>query len=145
MDAYALTNDEWTPFFEGLSGLLDNPAPLFMAVGEVARDCTLENFGASGTNRPAPWPLLSKKYAKKVKREYATLELTGELKASVQVSPPSTDSISVLADDQKASWHQLGEGRNKVRPFFPISADGQLTDYCQSKITAKLDEILREK
>ena len=140
MTTYSLVNDEWTKFLQGLEELTANGSSLFQAVGEVVKECTLENFGPSGTNRPKIWEPLSKDYARKVKREYATLEVTGALKSSVEVEPPSADSITITATDDKASYHQLGEGRNKERPFFPISADGDLTGYCQNHIADVLDE-----
>ena len=137
MNIFTTITDEWTPFLEGIAALTEDNLALFEPVGEAVKQCTLENFGVSGTNRPRVWPPLSKDYARKVKRDYATLDVSGELKNSITVEVAET---SIVATDEKASYHQLGEGYNKERPFFPISKDGELTEYCQQRITEALDQ-----
>src|SRR5690348_8741597 len=67
------------------------------AVGAKFKLLSIGNFGRTGTDRPEPWKSLSPKYAKKVGRSEATLELSGELFRSLRVSPPSGDSITVYS------------------------------------------------
>lgn len=96
-------------------------------VGAKLKWLTVQNFGISGTGRPSAWKPLSKRYAKRVGRETATLEASGELMRSLRVGQPNGESITVYSDDPKAGYHQFGEGHNPLRPFFPITTDGQLT------------------
>ena len=145
----SVSQDEWSPLLEKIRAEMLNPTEVLLQIGGVVRDCTLENFGETGTNRPMPWESLSEGYAKRVSRGYATLDTSGDpkprsgagaLKASVGVPETSGNSVSVTAESDIASYHQLGEGNNKERPFFPIDASGNLTPYCESKIFEKLDE-----
>jgi hypothetical protein len=135
-----ITKDEWTLLFADLRAKIADPSRLLAGVGTAARDCTLENFGATGTNRPNEWPALSERYAKKVKRTYATLEVTGELKGSIGFPNIEGNSVSITAGDEKASYHQIGEGNNKLRQFFPVDDQtGEATDYFQAKVNGFLD------
>lgn len=145
---FTTQTDQWTPFLEELSALLEAPGSFLSAVGSEIKTCTLENFGQTGTNRPIDWQTpLSKSYQRKLKkmgidRDYPTLELTGALKESVSVSSVGDDSVTVTARNDKASWHQDGEGNNPPRPFFPVF-NGEMTDYCQSRISTALDEYFK--
>ncbi|MDE2106131.1 MAG: phage virion morphogenesis protein [Patescibacteria group bacterium] len=139
-------NDEWGPLFESMLSKLEDPTPLMLGIGEAVKTCTLENFGATGRNRPNEWEMLSPSYQKWLKshkhapRDYATLELTGALKGSISDPKVNGFTVSIVAEDEKASYHQLGEGRMK-RKFFPINDNtGELTDYCQLKIIEVLDK-----
>jgi phage gpG-like protein len=141
-DFMEVTKDEWTPLLQRIRDELENPQAILAAVGETVALITRENFGEWGVDRPEAWPALSKKYAKKVKRPYATLFVTGDLYNSIQSLPPTNDSVTVIAADEKASWHQLGEGHNPPRPFFPVTADERLTPYAEAAILAAIEQEL---
>lgn len=92
-----------------------------------------ENIGKTGIDRPATWPPLSKPYAKRVKRDYATLYLTGALyrSSTLRVTP---DVATVTYEDTKASLHQDGTEKMPRRPFLPFNSAGQLTPYARRRI-----------
>jgi len=93
------------------------------------------NFGQDGEDRPLDWVPLSKPYANRVKRPYATLELDGELRSSVWVLPDGQDAAVVETVNPYATAHQWGENNMPPRPFFPITGpDGEtVTPYTEAK------------
>lgn len=109
-------------------------------------ELTLANFGIAGVDRPFHWPRLSSDYAKKVKREMATLHVTGTLKAAVK---QEGNQVSVSDRDVPyATVHQYGGGNNiPARPYFPIDSDGDCMPYTYGQVVhaaqAKLAEVLR--
>ena len=108
--------------------------------GRFAEICR-ENIGEGFvSNRPAEWPDLKPKYAKRVGRENATLFLTpdeaarvggesGKLYNSIQVDPYGQDAAIVFSDCEYAAKQQ------KTRPFFPM-LNGELTPYAIAEVTA---------
>lgn len=126
--------------------LIDGPSSANRIFDRSARDSilrkmgaalkldTVSNFGITGTDRPSPWKPLSKRYAKRVGRTHATLDLTGALMRSLRVGQPDGDSITVSTDDPKAAYHQNGEGNNPLRPFFPLLPSGQLTPRAMRRV-----------
>lgn len=103
-------------------------------MGATLKRDTVANFGLSGTDRPSPWKPLSKRYAKRVGRTAATLEVTGSLMRSLRIGQSDGEAITVYTDDPKAAYHQFGEGNNPLRPFFPITPEGQLTPRARNRI-----------
>ncbi len=89
-------------------------------MGATFKRIVISNFGATGADRPTPWPPLSKPYAKRVKRPYATLELRGRLFRSVKLTV-TDESATVFTDSPYAEAHQWGIGKMPVRPFFPMN------------------------
>lgn len=136
----SIVHDEWGPFLDWMEGTLSDPGTVLGLVGNAVAEVTRENFGESSPNRPNDWAPLSKKYAKQVGRTYATLYVTGDLYDSVHAEPPQGASVTVIATDKKASWHQLGEGHNPVRKFFPTD-ELELTPYCQARIREVLNAV----
>jgi len=138
--------DEWTPLFDSLASEMADPHSLLVEVGETVAQCTRENFGETGTNRPTEWKTpLSESYQRKLRRlgderDYPTLFLTGDLFNSIQTDTPVGYTVTVTASDEKASWHQLGEGNNPARPFFPVVDESNLTPYCEARIFEALDK-----
>ncbi len=104
-----------------------------------------ENFGVSGPERPIEWAPLSKDYAKRVKRTYATLDLKGDLYRSGRLNV-SDDRAVVSFEDRKASWHQFGEGKMPPRPFMPMYGN-RLSPSAERRVTTamalELQKILR--
>lgn len=104
---------------------------ILRALGAKFKFLTVRNFGYSGNSRPVPWKPLSKPYAKRVKRDVATLELSGELFRSLRVSPPDGRSIDVFTDNIYAEAQQNGNKNLPARPFMPINPDGSAIPYAQ--------------
>ncbi len=109
-------------------------------IGAKLKFLTVQNFGYTGSNRPSQWAPLSEKYAKRVKRSVATMDLTGKLMRSLRVSAPDGNSITVSSDTPYDEAQQNGNSRLPARPFFPINHDGSATPYAQRVLetTAKL-------
>ena len=110
------------------------------------------NFGAAGNagqDRPIEWEnLRSKKYAKRVGRTHATLELDGDLRSSVWVLPDAEDAAIVETSHFYAGTHQFGDPSRNIaeRPFFPIIGDEVTpftTDKCVAACAEKLTELLK--
>ena len=102
------------------------------AAGEAMREVVMANIGEFGADRPQAWPPLSPAYAKKVRRTYATLEVTGLLRSNVKLAHLRDASI-VHADDADVPYavvHQFGGGNNiPARPYFPVTEDGEVTQF----------------
>lgn len=102
-----------------------------LAMAETFQECVLSNFGATGKFRPwSGWPPLSPAYAKKVGRDYATLEVSGRLKANVAIELNGAGNFEVTSADDRvpyATVHQYGGGNNiPQRQYFPMTDDGQV-------------------
>lgn len=131
-------------------GLANNPKirrRVLQAIGARLILETRRNFGPSGVSRPEPWKPLSPKYAKRVKRPYATLDLTGKLFASFRMSV-GTDEVSCFTTGVPyAARHQWGSGTLPARPYWPIDQQGKLTEYAQRAVTTaaslELQKIFR--
>lgn len=116
-------------------------------VGAKFKYLTLQNFGVTGTDRPTEWAPLSEDYAKRVKRSYATMDLKGDLFRSFRVGQPDGTSITVSTSISYAEAQQYGTDRMPPRPFFPITADGGLTNHAQNVLettaSLSLQRIMR--
>ena len=110
------------------------------------------NFGSAGNegqDRPIEWEnLRSKKYAKRVGRTHATLELEGELRSSVYVLPDGEDAAIVETLHSYAGTHQFGDTSRNIaeRPFFPIMGN-EVTEFttqkCLESCAAELERSLK--
>lgn len=119
--------------------------PVQDAMAERFEIMVKQNIGSQdGDYRPTEWSPLSKGYAKRVGRPYATLKLTGELENSI-ARESSSDEASVVCSISYAAEHQYGEGKLPARPFFPIMS-GEFTDIaveqCVDAAKVKLQELL---
>lgn len=104
------------------------------------RQVVAANFGASGIDRPSPWPALSPGYAKKVGRSYATLLVGGALLQAVRVDG---NKVSVSdAEVPYATSHQFGGSRAVARPYFPMNDDGSPTDYIKLQMNQVAQQAL---
>lgn len=119
------------------------------AMAEKFLEITRENFGDEGVDRPNEWPALSPKYAKRVKRDHATLFLSGDLETSITFDASNPDYAEVSTANPYASAHQFGnpDGNLPARGFFPLTneydgADAQLTEFAEAEVLkAAQDEI----
>ena len=117
--------------------------PVEIAMAKRFHDMVLANFGIAGVDRPTDWAKLSPAYAQKVKRQIATLQVSGALKSAVH-----QDGNEVFVMDSEvpyATVHQFGGGNNiPARPYFPIDRDGECMPYTYSQICeAAQDETRR--
>lgn len=119
-----------------------------------------ENFGLRGVDRPVPWPSVTQKYSKRVKRGQSTLDTdvgvspysdgraTGRLHRSIRIRVSDT-SASVYTNDPIAEVHQFGLGRMPKRPFFPMYDNGTPTPSAKARMMAagqqELDLISQRK
>lgn len=121
---------------------------ILRALGAKLKYLTVQNFGATGTDRPSEWAPLSPHYAKRVKRPIATLELSGALLRSLRVSSPEGNSISVYTDSPYAEAHQKGNRNLLARPFFPVLPDGSATPRAQAILDTtavqEIEKLIRE-
>jgi len=117
-------------------------------------DIVVNNFGIAGAERPWSWHELSPEYAEKVGRTYATLEVTGALKASLMKGGVEGESTTVSmsdADRPYATAHHDGSPKgNRKHPglpgrrVFPIEEDGSIMPWTQGEVQqAALDALAR--
>jgi phage gpG-like protein len=108
------------------------------AMADIFHQITLSNFGMQGMDRPSEWADLSPAYAKKVHREAATLNVSGALHSAIKVAyAEDASTVSVSSDDiPYALAHQFGnpKGNLPARPYFPIDANGQVTQYTREQV-----------
>lgn len=108
------------------------------AMAERFFEIVRSNFGPSGVDRPQDWNPLSPPYAKKVRRDYATLFVTGRLEAGVKMETTPEFSRVFISDSDVsyASAQQWGEGEHNLpaRPYFPIDQSGNLTPFSQAEV-----------
>lgn len=101
------------------------------------------NFGPTGESRPSEWPELSPRYAKEYHggNQVPTLQLSGELQSSIQIEESNRDFSEVYTVNEYAEAHQWGDPtmRLPARPFFPMTIDGQLTEYAKGEVLAAAD------
>jgi phage gpG-like protein len=103
-------------------------APVHSAMAGQFYQCVMDNFGASGSFRIQQWAKLSSAYARKVRRDYATLNVTGKLRSSIKKSSSEVSGrVSVNKGEcEYAIAHQFGSGPLPSRPYFPIYPDGSV-------------------
>lgn len=93
-------------------------------------EAILANFGPSGFDRPWPWKPLSKEYAKKVARRYATLQVSGALKGSLRKSYLRNDGTASVYFDGSVAYaaaHHYGSKRMPARRVMPITKRDEIT------------------
>lgn len=109
-----------------------------LAMAERFKEMVLSNFGIAGADRPADWPPLSWRYALKVHRSIATLEVSGALKGAVKAGHDGDAGYCSVskADCGYALAHQFGYAPRNLpaRPYFPVDADGEVMPYTQSQV-----------
>jgi phage gpG-like protein len=114
------------------------------AMGAEFKFICVQNLGEDGIDRPSEWSDLSSKYAKRVGREYATLDLTGNLLRSIRMETFDDHStVYVNMDDcPYAARHQFGDEKMPKRPFFPIDENGEITPYARQRVIDAAHEAL---
>ena len=128
--------------------------PVQMAMGEQMRDIVMSNFGATGVDRPEPWPPLSDRsevgraYIRKVGRSYATLYESGFMAGCVRNTDELDGSAVSLSDSDcpYATRHHFGDPAHNLpqRRVFPIRRDGSITDYSKEAVIDAAKQQLSE-
>ncbi len=108
-------------------------------------EIVIGTLGKGGRNRPMPWAPLSRNYARRVGRPYATLVLTGRLLSSItkEIRQESSKVFIRKSDVPYALAHQYGNpGHNlPARPYFPI-LNGRLTSYAERQVSVTAQRTL---
>ncbi len=123
--------------------------PVQAAMAQALYDIVINNFGATGVDRPWPWKeLRNKEYARKMGRSFATLFVTGKLRDTVEQdnSNPEFSTVS-MGNTDKVSYalaHHFGAGLLAARRVFPIQENGELTWFSREHITDEATRTLRE-
>jgi phage gpG-like protein len=146
---YTITVEDFGPELKiEFDHLLNRPVALRQVLGAMAarfKFMCMQNLGATGIDRPSQWDLLSPKYAKRVGRDYATLELTGQLMQSIRMQTHDDFSeVFVEPDDcPYAARHQFGDDKMPARPFFPMTEAG-LTPMAEAEVLAAATDMLEQ-
>ena len=89
--------------------------------------------------RPSPWAPRKDKKAK-----HPLLIRSGNLRQSITWRFKSNDTVVAGTSTKYARYHQMGTKHMPARPFFPVDAQGRLTDSMLKKINRNVDRICRE-
>lgn len=119
-----------------------------LAMAVAFEDTVLNNFGPVGEDRPFDWLPLSPAYAKKVGRTYATLHVTGAMKAAVKIDSQMESADVILSDADVAyatPHHRLSAAPPGLptRRVFPIDEANEVTPMTLAKVINAADEALR--
>lgn len=117
-------------------------------------EIVMNNFGYAGAERPWSWERLSPKYAEKVGRKVATLEVSGALKAAVMKGGAEGASVTVSlsnSDIPYATAHHDGVPfGNRSHPglpgrrVFPMDENGEVTDWAREQIVEAAQKALAD-
>lgn len=130
--------------------------PVQARMTEAFYGIVMANFGSVGWDRPWTWQQLSPKYAKRVGRTFATLFVTGALKATVKadlnaatVTMGNTSSVPYALAHHHGhpgnfGWTQPGSGELPARRVFPLDEADQPTERSQATVMQAAYEALRE-
>ena len=134
--------------------LLSVRFPMQMAMGEQMRDIVMSNFGATGVDRPEPWPPLSdrseigRRYIHKVGRNYATLYESGFMAGCVRTTDEFEGAVVSLSDSDVpyATRHHNGDPWHNLpqRRVFPIRNDGSMTEFSKDAVIEAAKQQLAE-
>lgn len=143
-----MPNDEITPALRRLQQQIspDGRNRLLRKMITDIEQTTKANFGEVGRARPYTWKLLSDKYAKRVKRPFATLVLTtgnfvkglfGTLRKSfLKTAGTNEASLTNLSPYADAQMFGNEDGNLPPRQVYPIESDGSLTEFQQARLAA---------
>jgi len=113
------------------------------AMAIAYKDVVIANFGDFELDRPTAWAPLSKRYAKKVNRNHATLMVSMKLMGAVK----QVDNVVSVSDSDVpyATVHQFGGGNNiPARPYFPFDTNGKATEFTQNYMQAVAKNALND-
>jgi hypothetical protein len=137
--------------------------PVQSAMADAFKGIVDANFGSAGLMRPEPWQQLSKDYARKVGRAFATLYVTGALKDTVYKDASDPDAGKVGMTNTGAVPYALahhngfppnfgfttpGSGELPARRVFPVDVytekvTGEAAKLVEQAACAKVKELLK--
>lgn len=135
---FTRTRDTLTPDLAKKIGAMKNPQRAARAMGTVFASLAKRSFNDASL-RPLPWQPLRAATVKAKKRAGLSEEILrahGRLAQSPRVKSVTKDSVTVTSDAPYARYHQLGTKNIPARPFFPVKADGTLTDQARKLVRA---------
>lgn len=141
-----ITDDTASPMLEAVAQTLESEVRPRLQMAGATRFAGIvrNNFGFAGEDRPAAWPELSPRYAKRHHGGVTvpTLILSGELEQSIQVES-QPEYAEVFTENEYAIAHQEGNDRGlPARPFFPMDEAGSPTNYAESEVMAAIETEL---
>ena len=144
-------DDSLSPLLEGVRESFESGdlrVRIQAAMAHTFATVVNHNFGGEGEDRPHDWRILSERYALAYKDgdRTPTLILDGNLKASIEIDDQSIDAASVYTNNPYAVAQQFGDATTNLpaRPFFPMTEDGQVTEYTAEKcVQAARSELSR--
>lgn len=122
--------------------------PAQAAMADVYKGVVDANFGSEGFDRPWPWEPLSPPYSKRVGRDFATLFVSGALKATVEKDSSDAEASSVSMGNTGlvayAMAHHHGYSKNNLpaRRVFPLTEDNSTTDKTMRLVTQAACEAI---
>lgn len=116
------------------------------AMAEKFFEIVRSNFGVAGVDRPTEWAPLTESYSRRMRRDYATLFVTGRLEQGVKMET-LPDGSRVFISDSDVSYslsQQYGSSKNNLpaRPYFPIDAEGNVTPFTLDEVTEASNQEL---
>ena len=119
-----IAQDQLDSFEAITNAAVDRARPdVLAAMRDRFYDIVTENFGVAGPDRPWAWHELSPKYAAKVGRTYATLEVTGALRDSLMKGGTEGDTTTVSMSDSSVPYatahHEGAPAGNRGHPGLP--------------------------
>ncbi len=130
---FTLQQDSISPDLARKISALKDPKPVLEAMGQQLVSHTTRSF-----NNPS---LRIKSWANKKDGAPSNLKKEGALAQSIRITQLTGSSVTVGSDRLYAAVHQLGSRKSTgrgggipARPFFPITAEGQIAPDAAEKI-----------
>lgn len=138
--AFKVHKDAISPSLRKALRAAADPKPALSAAGEVLVQMAKRAFDEPKL-RPAAWPALKPATLKAKARRgksNAILKSNGTLWRSLRVLSADKTMVTVGSDRPYAAYHQLGTRHIPARPFFPVTAQGKLTETAKTRIESAL-------
>ena len=107
-------------------------------VGQAVASRATQSF-RTASFRPSRWAPRKDKKAK-----HPLLIRSGNLRQSITWRFKSNDTVVAGTSTKYARYHQMGTKHMPARPFFPVDAQGRLTDSMLKKINRNVDRICKD-
>ena len=119
--------------------------PVQGAMADAFKGIVDANFGSTGLMRPNDWQPLSKDYARKVGRTFATLFVTGALKDTVQKDGVSPDGATVSMGNTGLVPYAMAHHQGSPPNFgFTVPGSGELPSRRVFPLDQYRDEVTPE-
>ena len=138
---FTLHHDAITPHLRRALKKIENPAPALRAAGMVLVELAKRAFDEPAL-RAASWPALKPATIKakaRAGKSNAMLKSSGTLWRSLRVIGVDKTRVTVGSDRPYAAFHQLGTRHIPARPFFPVTAQGNLTPLAKERVNSAIE------